>query len=194
MLTCAMYSTLYNLMEDDTADYVVLVDENDRELGVMEKLQAHRAGALHRAFSVFVVNDRNEMLLQKRAAGKYHSAGLWSNACCSHPRPGEGVEEAAARRLSEELQLLCALKPAFALTYRHEFDNGLVEHEYDHILVGRTGMPPTPNGLEVEQCEYRSLSDIASHMEAHPAEYTVWFRLAFADVVNFIGQHFRDSK
>ncbi|HEY0272948.1 MAG TPA: isopentenyl-diphosphate Delta-isomerase, partial [Chitinophaga sp.] len=116
--------------------HVILVDEQDRQTGTMEKLEAHQRGLLHRAFSVFILNEHHEMLLQQRALHKYHSGGLWTNACCSHPLPGEAVEAAAHRRLGEELGIDCYLTHLFAFQYRTAFDNGLTEHEYDHVLLG----------------------------------------------------------
>ena len=118
-------------------EQVILVDQQDREIGVAEKLEAHRKGKLHRAFSVFLFNAKDEMLLQQRAAEKYHSGGLWTNTCCSHPRPGEPTEAAARRRLREEMGISCNLNKAFDFIYRAEFDNGLIEHELDHVFIGR---------------------------------------------------------
>lgn len=115
---------------------VILVNELDQETGLMEKMEAHEKGLLHRAFSVFIMNDQGDMLLQQRALDKYHSGGLWTNACCSHPLPGEAVEAAAHRRLSEEMGFDCPLRELFQFTYRTEFDNGLIEHEYDHVWTG----------------------------------------------------------
>src|SRR5918997_6672888 len=121
------------------SEQVILVDEADREVGTGSKLEAHREGALHRAFSVFVFDRRGRLLLQKRAAGKYHSGGLWSNTCCGHPRPGEATAEAARRRLREEMNFDCELRAAFEFLYRAQFTNKLIEHEYDHVFVGEFG-------------------------------------------------------
>ena len=129
---------------------VVLVDESDAEVGTLEKQRAHAEGRLHRALSVFVLNARGEMLLQRRASAKYHSGGLWTNACCSHPRPGEPVDAAARRRLREEMGIDCALEPAFAFTYRAEVGGGLVEHEYDHVFLARYDGDPAPSADEVD--------------------------------------------
>jgi len=123
-------------------ELVVLVDENDNEIGVEEKINAHRKGLLHRAFSIFVFNSKNELLLQKRAADKYHSGGLWSNTCCSHPRPGENLKDAAHRRLQEEMGFDCSLREVFSFLYKKSFDNGLTEHELDHVFFGKfDGIP-----------------------------------------------------
>ena len=119
-----------------TLEYVILVDENDRETGLMEKQEAHEKGLLHRAFSIFIFNHKNELLLQQRALHKYHSAGLWTNTCCSHPRAGESIEQAAHRRLQEEMGFDCELYKKTSFIYKAEFENGLTEHEFDHILVG----------------------------------------------------------
>src|SRR5205085_4273578 len=135
---------------DALVEQVILVDECDRELGVSEKLQAHRAGALHRAFSIFIFDADKRLLLQKRAQTKYHSAGLWSNTACGHPRPGEPTEAAAHRRLREEMRFDCALRPAFQFLYRAELSGGLVEHEYDHVFVGEFDDEPVPDRAEVE--------------------------------------------
>lgn len=160
-------------------DAVILVDESDRPVGVMEKIEAHRRALLHRAFSVFIFNSRGEMLLQQRAADKYHSAGLWTNACCSHPRPGEDTREAAIRRLSEELGFTTDLDQLFSFTYRSEFGNGLTEHEFDHVFVGIDDQVPVPDRREVSDFRYQSMQDIATALDSQPDDFTSWFRLAF---------------
>jgi isopentenyl-diphosphate Delta-isomerase len=143
---------------------VILVNENDEPIGIMDKLEAHRQAMLHRAFSVFIFNERGEMLLQQRAHHKYHSGGLWTNACCSHPSPGEATEDAANRRLREEMGFSTSLTKIFDFTYRAEFDNGLVEHEYDHVFLGL-------------YC-YKSLDELRQDMENEPDAYTAWFQIA----------------
>jgi len=158
---------------------VILVDPEDRPLGTMEKMAAHREGRLHRAFSVFVVNGAGELLLQRRAEGKYHSGGLWTNTCCSHPLPDETIEAAGRRRLREEMGLECALREAFAFVYRAELDHGLIEHELDHVLIGRSDAVPEVDPSEVSQWQYRSLPAIRDDLRAHPEHYTAWFRLCF---------------
>jgi isopentenyl-diphosphate delta-isomerase len=160
-------------------DMVVLVNDRDEQLGVMEKMEAHRKAQLHRAFSVFIFNDKGEMLLQKRAVNKYHSGGLWTNACCSHPRPSESPSEAATRRLKEELGFVTQLQPAFQFTYRAEFDNGLTEYEYDHVYVGAHNGIIHPNPEEVADYCFKSMDEIRSNLESHPHKYTEWFKIAF---------------
>ncbi|HEX5724224.1 MAG TPA: isopentenyl-diphosphate Delta-isomerase [Longimicrobiaceae bacterium] len=163
---------------------VVLVDEDDREVGTEEKLRAHQGGGrLHRAVSVFVLNARGEVLLQRRAAGKYHSGGQWTNTCCSHPRPGEPVAEAARRRLREEMGLECDLAPAFTFTYRADVGGGLVEHEFDHVFLGRCDGEPRPDPAEADDWRWATLDDVARDAAAHPDRYTPWFRVLLADPV-----------
>ncbi|HWB93896.1 MAG TPA: isopentenyl-diphosphate Delta-isomerase [Puia sp.] len=158
---------------------VILVDENDMPLGVMEKIEAHEKALLHRAFSVFIFDRKGRMLLQRRAAGKYHSPGLWTNACCSHPRPGEETEAAAIRRLREELGFTTSLTRLFAFTYRSEYDNGLTEHEFDHVFVGQYNGEIRPDPAEVGDYCYRNMAEIAADMLSDPGRYTSWFHLAF---------------
>lgn len=162
-----------------TTDEVILVDERDTPLGRMEKMEAHRRALLHRAFSVFVFNSGGEMLLQRRALGKYHSAGLWTNACCSHPRPGEDTARAAERRLYEELGFTMPLEKAFEFTYRSEFDNGLTEHEFDHVFIGVYDGDVHPNRAEVSEHGWLRPEDIRTRLERDPQQFTSWFRLAF---------------
>ncbi|MCD6012408.1 MAG: isopentenyl-diphosphate delta-isomerase, type 1 [Flavipsychrobacter sp.] len=162
-------------------EYVVLVDEKDNETGVMEKLEAHREGKLHRAVSVFIFNSKNEMLLQQRAAGKYHSGGLWTNACCSHPRQGESVYYAAIRRLYEEMGLKCALVEIFSFVYKAHLDNDLTEHEFDHVFTGVADAIPVPDSTEVAQWKYMSLSQLEADVRDHPEHYTEWFKICLRD-------------
>lgn len=159
-------------------DCVILVDEQDREIGVMEKLQAHQEGKLHRAFSIFIFNDANELLLQQRAFSKYHSGGLWTNSCCSHPTPHETTLEAAHRRLKEEMGMSCDLEIKTSFVYKTPFDNGLTEHEYDYILIGHSNQQPIINSLEVENYKWQSLDAIKADILAHPNLYTSWFKIA----------------
>ncbi len=156
---------------------VILVDNNDVAQGVMEKMQAHVTGSLHRAISVFVYNSNGEFLLQQRALQKYHSAGKWSNTCCSHPRPQETNIAAANRRLKEEMGMDCELKEWFNFTYRAEFDNGLVEHEFDHVFIGTSDTLPQPNPDEVASFRYISTEALISDINNNPELYTPWFRL-----------------
>jgi isopentenyl-diphosphate delta-isomerase len=166
-------------MSTGSLEQVILVDEQDRETGTMEKMQAHREGKLHRAFSVFIFDTAGRLLLQRRAEGKYHSPGLWTNTCCSHPRPGETNEEAASRRLQEEMGIRCELKEVFSFTYKAAVENGLTEHEYDHVFFGTCNDVPVINKEEVSEWKYESLAAIASDIKLHPDHYTVWFRLVF---------------
>ncbi len=159
-------------------EQVILVDEHDREIGTEAKLSAHAAGKLHRAFSVFVFDTDGNLLIQRRAATKYHSGGLWSNTCCSHPRPGESVHEAAQRRLREEMGLECPLQAALSFTYRSELGNGLSEHEYDHVFVGQFDGNPAPDPAEVADWRWTSLEEVRADSAAHPDRYTAWFGIA----------------
>jgi isopentenyl-diphosphate Delta-isomerase len=163
-------------------EYVILVDELDRETGVMEKMKAHEKAMLHRAFSVFLFNSKGEMLLQQRALSKYHSGGLWTNTCCSHPRPGELNMDAAKRRTFEELGFHPDVRHAFSFTYKAEFDNGLTEHEFDHVFVGRYEGPIHPNPSEVSAYCYKSMDAIRLEMAREPHLYTEWFKIAFHEV------------
>lgn len=161
---------------------VILVTEQDEPVGSMEKMEAHRTGTLHRAFSIFIVNDHNEMLLQQRAKAKYHSGGLWTNACCSHPRVGEQTELAAMRRLQEELGFTVALTKIFDFRYRASFENGLTEHEYDHVYLGSYSGKVIPAIDEVQDYCYKKMEDIEATISSHPHKYTAWFCIAFPKV------------
>jgi isopentenyl-diphosphate Delta-isomerase len=163
-------------------DLVVLVDENDNITGYLGKTDAHLKGLLHRAVSVFIFNTRGEWLLQKRADGKYHSGGLWSNTCCSHPLPGESSAEAAGRRLGEEMGMKCELSKLFTFIYRAEFGNGLVEHELDHVFAGISDSEPVINPDEASEYKYIKFSDLKRDIERFPENYTVWFRKIFMQV------------
>ncbi|MBK1440571.1 isopentenyl-diphosphate Delta-isomerase [Parapedobacter sp. ISTM3] len=168
---------------------VILVDEYDHELGVMEKLQAHQQGMLHRAISVFVFDKEGRLLLQQRAAHKYHSANLWTNTCCSHPNPGEAASAAAHRRLHEEMGLKTPLTFAFTFVYRAAFDNGLVEHEFDHVFIGQAaGLHPTPNPDEVATYRWASAAEIEHELHTHPEVYTEWFKLIYKRVFELAKQ------
>lgn len=158
---------------------VVLVDPEDREIGTAEKLSVHRDGRLHRAVSVFLFDDRGRWLLQRRADGKYHSPGLWSNTACTHPRPGELPAEAASRRLDEEMGVRCLLQPAFARVYRADLvgPERLIEHELDHVFVGRFVGEPVPAAAEVSGWEWADADGLRLDIEARPERYTPWFRL-----------------
>jgi isopentenyl-diphosphate delta-isomerase len=157
---------------------VILVDEQDRELGAAEKLAAHVAGRLHRAFSIFVFNSAGQLLLQRRAKAKYHSGGLWSNTCCGHPRPGESTPDAARRRLREEMNIDCELRAAFEFLYRAEFANELIEHEYDHVFVGEFDGAFVAEESEVEAWKWTTPDELRRDMRARPGDYTYWLRAA----------------
>lgn len=172
---------------------VILVNEKDEEVGRMEKYEAHRKALLHRAFSVFVFNKKGEMLLHKRAESKYHSSGLWTNACCSHPRPGEEIKEAAMRRLKEEMGFQIPLKKIFEFTYRTEFQNGLSEYEFDHVFTGEYNGLITVDRQEISDYCYKDMSDIKDSLQSHPHKYTVWFQLAFPKVEECILSNLRTS-
>lgn len=161
---------------------VILVNEADEPTGFMDKLEAHQKALLHRAFSVFIFNSRGEMLLQQRAEYKYHSPGLWTNACCSHPSPGEETLKAAKRRLQEELGFTTELTALFSFVYKHDFDNGLSEYEFDHVFTGIYNGEVFPDNTEVKDYAYRQPAAIAGSLSQHPEQYTVWFAMAFPRV------------
>lgn len=158
---------------------VILVNENDEQVGTMAKLEAHEKGVLHRAFSVFVFNDSNELMIQKRASHKYHSPNLWTNTCCSHQRVGENNIEAGRRRLQEEMGFDTELKDTISFIYKAPFDNGLTEHEFDHILVGHYHHEPKINPDEVSDWKWMSLDNVKDDMQVHPELYTEWFKIIF---------------
>ncbi|HEX7070523.1 MAG TPA: isopentenyl-diphosphate Delta-isomerase [Rhodothermales bacterium] len=160
-------------------DLVTLVDSQDRVVGTAGKLEAHREALLHRACSVVLFNRRGEILLQQRSREKYHSGGLWSNTCCTHPRPDEEPLAAASRRLTEEMGLTCALEPAFAFLYRAELDGGLVEHEYDHVFVGRADADPRPDSREVSAWRWQHPDAVRRDLDARPETFTAWFAPLF---------------
>lgn len=157
---------------------IILVDRKDREIGTGEKLEVHKKGRLHRAFSIFVFNSRGGMLIQKRARGKYHSGGLWTNTCCSHPKAGENLEEAVHRRLKQEMGFDCPLKEVFSFIYKVKFENGLYEHELDHVFVGRHEGKPVSNPEEYEEWKWVSMKELKKDISRNPGNYTYWFRIA----------------
>lgn len=169
---------------------VILVNEQDEQVGIMEKMEAHKKGLLHRAFSIFIFNEKGEMLLQQRAATKYHSGGKWSNACCSHPRPGEELLDAAKRRLKEELGFETGLKKIFEFTYKVEFENGLAENEVDHVFVGQHQAQINLNPDEVQDYCFKSLAEIKQSFQIKPGSYTEWFILAFPKIEHWWKQHY----
>lgn len=163
---------------------VILVDESDSQVGTEEKLKAHQMGFLHRAFSIFIFNSKHEMLIHRRALHKYHSGGLWTNACCSHPFPGESVEVAAARRLQEEMGLDCSLQLRFHFIYKEEIPTDhLIEHEFDHVFFGITDKNPMPNLDEVADFVWVSIDTLCMDVDRHPEKYTSWFKIAFKRVI-----------
>ena len=162
---------------------VILVDKHDVEQGTMEKMEAHKnGGTLHRAFSVFVFNTKGELLLQRRALHKYHSGGLWTNTCCSHPRPGETVRGAGHRRLEEEMGMQCKLVELFSFEYKAELDGGMTEWELDHVLLGLSDKEPSINEEEVAEFKYMPLDDIDEDLNKNPQNYTEWFKICFERV------------
>lgn len=167
------------------SELVVLVDQNDNELGVMEKMQAHVEARLHRAFSVFIFNENGQLMLQQRAFSKYHSPGLWSNTCCSHPRPGEETKDAAHRRLVEEMGFDCDFEEAFSFVYKAPFSNDLTEHEFDHVFIGVTDKLPVLNREEAEDFRFATIEQIRNEMNEDPEKFSVWFRIAFDRVEEY---------
>jgi isopentenyl-diphosphate delta-isomerase len=176
-----------------TEQQVILVNEKDEPQGTMGKLEAHEKGVLHRAFSVFIFDDFGRMLLQQRAAKKYHGAWLWTNACCSHPYPGEEVEAAATRRLQEELGFTTELKKIFVFTYKSPVENNLTEHEYDHVFAGEWYGDIKLNKDEVADCRYQSMAEIKLALQRHPSHFTTWFRLAFPTVEKWWQQQYQQT-
>ena len=164
-------------------ELLILVDEQDNEIGFLDKLSVHELGKLHRAFSLFIFNSAGKLLLQQRADEKYHSAGLWSNTCCSHPRWGETLGEAANRRLKEEMGLTCAMQPVFSFVYKTSFSNGLTEHEFDHVYTGLTDEIPKPNPEEVKDWKYVGLEDLQLHITQTPQHYTEWLKICLPAII-----------
>lgn len=168
---------------------VILVDENDQPIGTMEKIEAHEKAVLHRAFSVFIINQKGEIMLQQRASHKYHSPLLWTNTCCSHQRVGETNLEAGKRRLQEEMGFEVPLKELFHFIYKAPFDNGLTEHELDHVMIGYYNEEPNINPEEVESWKWMGIEDIRKDMTENPEIYTVWFKIIFDKFYHYIESH-----
>jgi len=167
-------------------EQVILVDTFDLPQGKMEKIEAHEKGLLHRAFSIFIFNSKNELLLQQRAKDKYHSSGLWTNTCCSHPRWGESNLDAAKRRLQEEMGMECDLRYGFNFIYKSEFEDGLIEHELDHVFFGTSDELPKINKTEVESFRYMSLEDLQNEIKNNPKNYTTWLKICLDRVIEAI--------
>jgi isopentenyl-diphosphate Delta-isomerase len=170
---------IWVILEGMKEEEVILVDVEDNPIGTLPKMEAHEKGVLHRAFSVFILNNKGELMLQQRAYHKYHSPGLWTNTCCSHQREGEENVEAGMRRLEEEMGFCVPLKELFSFIYKAPFDNGLTEHELDHVLLGHYEEAPQLNEEEVAHWKWMGLSDIEAAIEQSPEEYTVWFKIIF---------------
>jgi isopentenyl-diphosphate delta-isomerase len=170
---------------------VILVNEKDKPVGMAEKMEAHQKGLLHRAFSVFIFNSKGEILLQQRALHKYHSGGLWTNACCSHPNPGEETSAAATRRLKEEMGFEVPVEKVFDFMYKTELDNGLTEHEFDHVFAGEYNDDVNFNKNEVMDICYKDMQEIRNSLQTHPEKYTAWFYLAFPGIEEWWRQRFK---
>ncbi len=163
--------------------FVALVDKKDREIGKEEKIKAHKEGKLHRAFSIFIFNKKGELLLQKRQNGKYHSPGLWSNTCCSHPRPGKDIKEEAERRLKEEMGIKANLKEVFSFIYKAKVGD-LIEYEFDHVFFGKFDGKPKPNKKEVKDWKWQNLKDLKEDIKKNPQKYTPWLRIILTKYEN----------
>lgn len=170
-------------------EQVILVNEKNEQIGLMAKMEAHEKALLHRAFSVFVFNDKNELMLQQRALDKYHSPGLWTNTCCSHQRDGETNIEAGKRRLQEEMGFVTDLEESISFIYKAPFDNGLTEHEYDHVLLGDYNDEPIINPDEVASWKWMEIEDVKNDIKEHPEEYTEWFKIIFNKFYQYINRH-----
>ncbi len=160
-------------------EQVILVNEKDEQIGLMPKMEAHEKALLHRAFSVFIFNDKNELMLQQRALTKYHSPGLWTNTCCSHQREGESNIQAGKRRLFEEMGFMVDLQESISFIYKAPFDNGLTEHEFDHIMIGSYNDEPIINFEEVASWKWMTLEAVKNDMLKNPELYTEWFKIIF---------------
>lgn len=170
-------------------EQVILVNEQDEPIGLMEKLEAHQKAVLHRAFSVFILNQNNEIMLQQRAFHKYHSPMLWTNTCCSHQRNGESNIEAGKRRLNEEMGFSAELKELFHFIYKAPFDNGLTEHELDHVMIGYYNEEPVINSDEVANWKWMSIEAVREDMQDNPGIYTVWFKIIFDKFYHYLEEH-----
>ena len=167
-------------------ELIILVDEKDNQIGTGEKLIVHKEGKLHRCFSIFVFNSKEEIMLQRRAKSKYHSGGLWTNTCCSHPRAGEENEEAAHRRLTEEMGFDCGLKEIFTFSYKAQLDQGLTENEFDHVFIGYYDGDPKINPEEADEWKWVSMNDLDEDIKNYPEKYTVWSLIAFEKIKDYL--------
>lgn len=185
------FSYFWKLLGSDamTEEKVILVNEQDEQIGLMPKMEAHEKALLHRAFSVFILNKNNEIMLQQRAAQKYHSPLLWTNTTCSHQREGESNIEAGTRRLEEEMGFTTELKELFSFIYKAPFDNGLTEHELDHVMIGYYNDVPNINTKEAESWKWMSIDAVKQDMQTNPEIYTVWFRIIFDEFYHFLEDH-----
>ena len=165
---------------------VILVDEKDNQVGVMPKLEAHEKGLLHRAFSIFIFNNKYQLLLQKRAISKYHSGGLWTNTCCSHPKEGEDTLSAAIRRLDEEMGIKTSLRKVYDFIYKAEVGNSLIEHEFDHVFYGIYDSEPVLNKEEADDYKWIDMETLKNDIDKNPDQYTVWFKIAFDYFYNYL--------
>ena len=164
-------------------DLLILVDEYDNEIGLMEKLSVHQSGSLHRAFSVFIFNTKGELLLQQRADDKYHSGGLWTNTCCSHPLKGEEIKDTIKKRLKEEMGIDCKTTFQFTFIYKAEFGNGLTEHELDHVYFGTSDEPPQLNIVEAKDWKYVSIENLQKAIQQNPDDYSEWLKICLPEVI-----------
>jgi isopentenyl-diphosphate delta-isomerase len=181
-----LYLAINFLKEALSMPNVILVDKNDKEIGEAEKLEAHEKGLLHRAFSIFIFNDKKELMLQKRAKSKYHCGNLWTNTVCSHPAPGESLQEATHRRLKEEMGFDCDLEELFSFAYKTTFDNGLTENEIDHVFIGTYNKSPNINFEEADEWKWISFEDLHNDIQKNPQDYTFWFKKVYEKVFNHI--------
>ena len=175
-------------------EQMILVNKMDEPIGTMEKLEVHQRGLLHRAFSVFVFDKTGKFLLQQRAFSKYHSSGLWTNTCCSHPRPGENVLQAAKRRLNEEMGFETELSEIFSFIYKAEMENGLIEHEYDHVFTGVFNDVPHPNPEEVQGWCYSSIYGLKEKMVRNPQQFTSWFKIVFPKIEEWWNENYKNKE
>lgn len=174
-------------------ELLILVDENDTPIGAKEKMAVHREGLLHRAFSVFIFNTQHQLLLQQRSANKYHSPGVWTNTCCSHPNYHEDLQTAVSRRLEQEMGMQCNTKFAFSFVYKVAFENGLTEHEYDHVYLGISDDIPVPDSTEVSQWKYMDLPTLQLDIKNNPGNYSEWMKLCLPRMIKFFNNSFLKS-